>query len=1095
VAESIARRAHAVLKQLIALDEGARDIEAERLCAGDAELHSRVRHLLAALSRTDGFLEAPIGRTVRDAAQAQSQGGAQPGAPKIPGFSIESLIGVGGMAAVYEAMQELPRRRVALKVLRRSMAGAAALRRFEFETEVLARLRHPGIAQIYEAGTFDDGAGAIPFFAMEYIEGARTLTEYCAAEGLDMRARLELMIRVCDAVQHGHQHGVIHRDIKPGNVLVDLNGAPRVIDFGIARPVSSNAELRHTTMGQIIGTLNAMSPEQCTPNADVDARTDVYSLGVLLYELLCQRPPHNLASLPIPEALRVIHDVPPKRPSAIDSRLRGDIEAIVMKALEKEPDRRYRTVAALGTDIRRYLEHQAVEARPPTIFYQLRLFARRNRALVGAATIAALAMISATAISVVAAMRASEELQQRELAEKKVAAERDTAVRKTYVANVAAAMSSFQAGEYGQMVQQLNAAPVAYRGWEWRWLNAYADQSLASADAHGAPIVAIAASADGTTLMSASEDGTVRTWNLPSFTPRAMAKPGEVRLTDAVMLADGRRIVAVFENGDAAVVNAVDGTTIRQFDIADESIEDISAGANGSLAAVTESGKVFLWNADGPQPEQFSMPPVDDQAGTIDGLRYSSDGSALVTWVRSGLIHIRDPETFATRLAWSVDGSIGAVDVRADLDRMAIGMAEGKVVIRSMSAGAETVVLGMRDRVSLVRSVAFSADGAIIAVGQGNGIITSVDAATTALRGTLLGHRETVSALAFIQGDARLVSASWDGGIRLWDAQVVRDSPVHLVDGHEERVMAVEFVGPSAPGSRSRLLSASSDKTIRVRDVDEGEEIALMAGHTSDVFDACFSPDGALVASAGLDRTVRLWESASGKEVAVFKGHTNDVWTVAFSPDGRTLASAGTDQTIRLWDVATRTGVGTLEGHTARVISLAFSHDGTRLASASRDHTVRIWTLFSEVKPRVLTGHEWDVFAVAWSLDDKEVYSGSRDQTVRIWSAETGDMLAVLDDARRFVTSLALSPDGKRLVAGTWFGGICIFHPERREFVAYLKAVTGTVRSVAFSSDGRRLAVGAGDGGVRIFDCQSQATQGRLEGASRDGSPEGAEGH
>lgn len=317
----------------------------------------------------------------RDAAERSA-----PTPERIGAYRIERVLGEGGMGVVYLAEQPHPRRKVALKIIRPGVVGPRLLRRFEFETQVLARLEHPGVARIYDAGAIDVGAGPQPYFAMEYVEGL-PLGEYAATHDLNVRSRLDLLARVADAVHHAHQKGVIHRDLKPANILVDERDAPRILDFGVARAVDDDfapAEPLQTDLGQLVGTLPYMSPEQlAAEHADLDIRADVYALGVIGYQLLTGRLPHDVSGSTIADAARRICDGPVTTLRSHDATLRGDIETIIGKAMARERDRRYSSASDFAADIRAFLDDRPIAARAPSAIYNLRMFARRNRALVG----------------------------------------------------------------------------------------------------------------------------------------------------------------------------------------------------------------------------------------------------------------------------------------------------------------------------------------------------------------------------------------------------------------------------------------------------------------------------------------------------------------------------------------------------------------------------------------------------------------------------------------------------------------------------------------------------------------------------------------
>jgi len=391
------------LRQIEEVYHAALELERDRragfvreACGTDESLRREVESLLAYRSQAEDFIEAPAmevaaGALARDEvrqreiAETEYSGvaGRAPWMPdQIGRYRVIRLLGEGGMGVVYEAEQEQPRRIVALKVIKPGLASVEVLRRFELESLALARLQHTGIAQIYEAGTADAGFGPQPYFAMELIRG-RSLREYAEEHRLNTRQRLELMVKICDAVQHAHQRGLIHRDLKPGNILVDETGQPKILDFGVARVTDSDAQAtRQTDLGQMVGTLAYMSPEQVLADPlELDTRSDVYALGVILYELLAGRLPYKLSRQPH-EAARTIRDEDPTRLSSVSRLYRGDIETIAAKALEKDKARRYASASGLAADIQRYLKDEPITARPPSATYQVRKFARRHKALV-----------------------------------------------------------------------------------------------------------------------------------------------------------------------------------------------------------------------------------------------------------------------------------------------------------------------------------------------------------------------------------------------------------------------------------------------------------------------------------------------------------------------------------------------------------------------------------------------------------------------------------------------------------------------------------------------------------------------------------------
>lgn len=411
------QRVQEIFSQALSIPQQERPTFINKACGDDDELKGEVESLLHHHEQaTNTFMAQPESNKQpidsNDDDKIDSLIGKHVGQ-----YKILSVIASGGMGTVYEAQQEKPKRIVALKITRSWMNSSSILKRFEFESQALARLNHPYIAQIFDAGIHKDHEAntRLPYFAMEFVQGAMPITKYADQNHLDMKQRQELMISVCEAVHHGHQKGIIHRDLKPGNILVDHQGCVKVIDFGIARSTDSDVAITtvQTDVGQLLGTLQYMSPEQCEADPlGIDTRSDIYSLGVVLYELLCGQLPYDVTRTTIAAAARVISEDIPVKPGTIQKALRDDLELILLKTLEKNRELRYQSASDLARDLQHNLNNEPIEARPPTIWSRSLRFAARHPILITtcASIFVAASIILGTFISLIWVTQTPQEL-------------------------------------------------------------------------------------------------------------------------------------------------------------------------------------------------------------------------------------------------------------------------------------------------------------------------------------------------------------------------------------------------------------------------------------------------------------------------------------------------------------------------------------------------------------------------------------------------------------------------------------------------------------------------------------------------------------
>ncbi len=1003
-------------------------------------------------------------------------------------YELLEEIARGGMGIVFKARQVSLNRVVALKmILSGNFASDADVRRFHAEAESAANLDHPNIVPIYEVGEHEN----LHYFSMKLIEGgslARNIARFTA----DPKAGAKLLSTIARAIHHAHLRGILHRDIKPGNILLDKDGEPRVTDFGLARQVDGNSSL--TLSGAIVGTPSYMPPEQAAGDKSLTTAVDVYSLGAILYEVTTGRPPFAAAT-PVETLRKVLVEAPP-RPAGPRGRLDRDLETIILKCLEKDPQRRYPSALALAEELDRWVEGKPIEARPVGAVERGWRWCRRNPLVATLLLVISLSLLAGAGISSWFAVKASAHAREAEnsavlarqqqqransnaeeaarneklaLAAKEDAAQKAVQEEKArrdaeislYFSRIAQAQNELAAQNISRAEEVLDECPEKFRGWEWNYLKRMRFGAQMKLLGHKNSIWGVSFSHDNKRLVTASWDATARVWDVA--TGKQIHELKHTNYVWAARFSPDGKFIATAGNSGVKIWNAESGVELQTLGHDYPSaVMNLNYSSDGKrLASCGYDGTVRLWDF----AANKELPIFRGHQGGVRGITFSPDDRRLVSAGDDATVRVWDIES--GKLVFPplpTRGPSWGVAISPDGQMIAAPSPEGTVQLWDANTGRE------RSRILTDTNfdVSFSADGRRLLTCSWNKTVKLWDVATSREILTLRGHEDSVHRVAFSPDGTHIAAVGFDHQAIVWDGTPPRDDDQRdsLTFGTQDSAIMCVAWSPdgkhigSSHGNEIRIWDAASLKTNSLRTSDK------IQGSDTGVRNFAFSPDGRRIASTGWrEKSIRIRDVESGSLLKTLDGHTDNVTCVAFSQGGDQLVSGGDggESAVRLWDLATG-GQRELGRHGNSVGGVAFDpSDPSRIASVGGDSQLRMWGKVDTDAHVAPAAHTKWISTVVFDPKGERLVTASHDGAAIIWNATSLTKKFTLTGHTDRVMCAAFSPDGTRVATGSGDGMVRLWDASNGKPLYVLRGHSGYVWSLAFSPDGQQLVSAGGN--------------------------------